>query len=267
MSGKITLRKSLTNRQLAVGLSLLIAFLAVSITQAAVVVTIDGSSPDVVVTASGSLDITGATAHAPGAAYSLGVIAGGTSWFVAPGSGQAFDSYFLTTVQAPFGTSTSLASPSSVSGDSFFIFGGGIVPANVGVNAGYVSGDPIFSQITFSNTSLADLTLNEGTFNFTLPNDEIELTILVPEPSLLSALCGVGIFCLAVWGRHVTHERLPVGKLDSATNQCRSGVARDLESHLCVVCDFFFRLRFVDRLDFFQVGSASAIITESCPPI
>lgn len=183
--------------------SLLLAITAASNAHAAMCITIDGSTNDVVVTASGSLDVTGASVYVanpnPGS-YSPGIIPSGTSWYIAPGSGGAHDSYFLTTVDPnPFGTSTVFNAPSSSSGDSFFLFGAGFVTENVGVNAGYVSGSPIFSQMTFSNTSLAALTLIEGTYNYALPNDTIKLSIFVPEPP--PSLCGFGLLCLAALSR------------------------------------------------------------------
>jgi len=186
-----------------IGLSLILAIVVANTAQADVLITIDGSSSDVIVTAVGILDLTGAAVHAlnpPPGSYTPGIIAGGASWYVAPGSGGAHDSYFLTTVDVPFGTSTTFANaPTSISGDSFFLFGAGVVPANVGVNAGYVSGDPIFSQMTLSNTSLANLTLIEGTYNFALPNDQITLVITsaVPEPTSTLGLTTLGLVLLS----------------------------------------------------------------------
>ncbi len=102
-------------------LSFLFAIVAASHARADVLITIDGSSSDVIVTAIRNLDLTGASQYVanpnPGS-YTPGIIAGGSNWYVAPGSGQAHDSYFLSTVDVPFGTSTAFAnSPSSTSGD------------------------------------------------------------------------------------------------------------------------------------------------------
>lgn len=186
-------------------LSLLLVIVVANNGLADVVVTIDGSTADVIVTAIGDLDLTGATLHAANPApgtYSPGIIAGGPSWYVAPGAGLAHDSYFLTSVTVPFGTSTSFVGPTSSSGDSFFIFGSGMIPPNVGVNAGYVNGDPIFSQMTFANTTLAALTLTEGTYDFALPNDQITLVITsVPEPTSTLGLTALGLALLSRRGR------------------------------------------------------------------
>ena len=188
--------------------SILLAIFVANNARADVVITIDGSTTDVVITAIGDLDFTGATVHAlnpaPGS-YTPGIIADGDSWYVAPGGGGAHDSYFLTTVDVPFGTSIAFSNaPTSATGDSFFIFGAGMfVPPNVGVNAGYVSGDPIFSQMTFGNTSLTDLTLTEGTYNFALPNDQITLVITsaVPEPTSMLGLTALGLAFLTRRGK------------------------------------------------------------------
>ncbi len=85
------------------------------------------------------------------------------------------------------------------------MFGAGFVPANIGVEAGYVSGDPISSQMIFSNTSLADLTLIEGTYNFTLPNDQITMVITsaVPEPNSVCAISLAGLGLLSCRKRRI----------------------------------------------------------------
>lgn len=174
---------------LSICLSISLAVIVANSASADVCVVIDGSTADVVVTVSGSLDLTGAAPYvvndpiaSPG--YTPGIVPSGSGWYVGPGAGQAHDSYFLTSVDVPFGTSTSFITPDSSSGDSFYLNGAGFVTENVGVNLGYVSGDPISSQMTFLNTSLADLTLTEGTYNFALPNDQIKMVITsVPEPT------------------------------------------------------------------------------------
>lgn len=181
-------------RQFQVLLAILLALAAANKAHADVCIVIDGSSTDLVVTVNGSLDVTGAAAYVSGGSYNPGIIPGGSGWYVAPGGAGAFDSYFLTSVSGPFGTSTSFSTPDSSSGDSFFINGAGAVTPNVGVAAGYVSGDAISSQMTFLNTSLADLTLSAGTYNFSLPNDQIKMIVSVPEPN---SFFGFGIFYLA----------------------------------------------------------------------
>lgn len=48
------------------------------------------------------------------------------------------------------------------------------------VPAGYVSGDFLFSQMTFRNKSFVDLGVTEGTYNWSFPGNEITLIIVVP---------------------------------------------------------------------------------------
>ena len=47
------------------------------------------------------------------------------------------------------------------------------------VPAGYVSGDFLSSQMTFLNSSFADLGVTEGTYNWTFTDNEITLVIVV----------------------------------------------------------------------------------------
>ena len=189
----------------------LVVFLLLASTHvlnASIVVTIDSSSGNLVVTASGDLDLLGTSVFMNGGSYTPGVIPGGDNWFLAPGPGTAFETYALVTADAPFGTSTSFFdAPDSTSGDSFFLFGSqGTGIPQVGLPTGYTSGDPIFSQMTFNNTSIADLTLLPGNYQFTLPNDQITM-VVVPEPSSGSGL--FFFFLLAAARRRV--ETRPAG--------------------------------------------------------
>jgi len=162
---------------------------ATDYSRASIVISITDNSGNLTVTATGSLNTTGLMPFPPGGSnYSPGIISGGTSWYIGPGSGGAFENYQLATFSVPFGTSTTQIVPDSSTGDSFFLFGSPV--PNVGLPAGYVSGAAINSQMTFNNTSLADLGLTAGNYLFTLPTgDEIGLFITgVPEPSLFSTL-------------------------------------------------------------------------------
>jgi hypothetical protein len=163
---------------------------------AGLIITVVESAGDVVFDISGSLDLTGATAAGSGPGYGLGFIGGGDNWYVAGGSGGAWESYAMTSFDGAFGTDlTYFSSPSSSFGDDVFIWGNGGMTEQVGVYSGYVSGAAISSGFIFGGETFASLSLLEGTYSYTIPSDTITLTIgavAVPEPATLSLL-GAGL--------------------------------------------------------------------------
>lgn len=161
---------------------------------AAVLIDITQSGGNVDVTATGSLDLTGATFdHVQ--PYSTGIIPGGSNWYIALGSTPGMDWYRLTSVNLPFGTSTTFFT-APASGDAFSIWGFGGGNPLVGVTTGYTSGTPISANMMFAGQTIAGMTLIPGTYKFTIPNDTITLVIAgstVPEPaSWAMMLLGVG---------------------------------------------------------------------------
>jgi len=162
---------------------------------ATVIINVTEVGGDVVFATTGSLDLTGATALG-GIGYSDGFIPGGANWYIASGAGSSVDNYALTSFAGPFGTSPSFFStPSSVSGDDFFIWGNGGMTEQVGVPVGYISGSAISSGMVFSGATIAGFTMIPGTYSYDLPNDTITLNIgsaAVPEPTTV-ALIGLGL--------------------------------------------------------------------------
>jgi hypothetical protein len=172
--------------------------LAAGLANASVVIDITQAGANVDVTATGSLDLTGATFdHAQ--LYSTGIIPGGSNWYIALGTTPGMDWYQLTSVSLPFGTSGNFFTSSSTSGDAFSIWGFGGGTPLVGVSTGYTSGTPISADMVISGETIASMTLIPGTYTFTIPSDTITLVIAgntVPEPStwtmMLNGIAALG---------------------------------------------------------------------------
>ena len=160
------------------------------VTHASITINVTEVGGNVVFSTSGSLDLTGATSVLMSVSYADGVIPGGNNCYSASGAGNTADTFALTSVDLPFGTSTTLFSPpSSSTGDDFLIWGAGGGTPQVGVSSGYISGSAINSGMVFNGATFASLTLIAGTYNFAIPNDTIVLNIggggAIPEPGTL----------------------------------------------------------------------------------
>ncbi|MGZ5563760.1 MAG: PEP-CTERM sorting domain-containing protein [Chthoniobacterales bacterium] len=175
---------------------LVAAVLIVTASQAhaAFVLTLSQVGADVVVTGSGTLNV---TALAQGATTS--------------GYGPQFAPFVAYLLAGPLG-STATAYFSGVSGPANFGPGNqtfsnigtgdfaGIEGGFVIVPSGYVSGSVLSDTATFSNATLSSLGFTPGTYTFTWgtgPNSDSLTVTSVPEPSTW-ALCGVGAGLLAL---------------------------------------------------------------------
>lgn len=172
--------------------------LAPGLANASVLINITQSGGNVDVTASGSLDLTGATFEF-NIPYSTGIIPGGSNWYVALGTTAGMDWYQLTGVDLPYGTSGNYFTSGLTSGDSFSIWGESGGAPLVGVPTGYTSGTAISADMTLTGQTIAGMTLIPGTYTFSLPNDTVILNIAgssVPEPStwvmMLNGIAAVG---------------------------------------------------------------------------
>jgi hypothetical protein len=158
---------------------------AAGLANASVVINITQSSGNVDVTATGSLDLMGATFDHQ-QPYSTGIIPGGSNWYIALGTTPGMDWYQLTSVSLPYGTSTFYYTSALTSGDAFSIWGYDGGTPLVGLSTGYTSGSPISADMVLSGETIAGMTLIPGTYTFTIPNDTITLEIAsssVPELS------------------------------------------------------------------------------------
>lgn len=164
--------------------------------KAMVTIDITQSGGGVEVSASGSLDLTGATFdHAQ--PYSTGIIPGGGNWYIALGVTPGMDWYQLTSVTLPYGADGTYFTSGLTSGDAFSIWGFAGGAPLVGVATGYTSGSAISASMTLAGETIAGMTLMPGTYTFTVPNDTVVLHIAeVPEAStwtmLALGLAGVG---------------------------------------------------------------------------
>jgi len=180
----------------AIGVALLAAgmTLAAGSAQATVRVDITQSGTDVDVTASGSLDLTGA-AFDHQQNYSTGIIPGGSNWYVALGTTPGMDWYQLTGTTLPYGTSSNYFTSADTTGDAFSIWGYGGGTPLVGLPTGYTSGTSIAASMVLHGETIADMTLMPGVYTFTTPSDSIILTIsAVPEPATWALMMAGGLF-------------------------------------------------------------------------
>ncbi len=163
--------------------------LAAGAANSSVLIDITQSGANVDVTATGSLDLTGATYdHAQ--PYSTGIIPGGSNWYIALGTTPGMDWYQLTSVDLPYGTSGNYFTSNTTSGDAFSIWGFDGGTPLVGVATGYTSGTAISADMVLPGETIAGMSLIRGTYTFTVPNDTIILNIsTVPEPATWAMLC------------------------------------------------------------------------------
>jgi len=155
--------------------------------RATVLVTALEVGGDVVLTGSGSLDLTGTVLF--NTVAPSGYLAPNTAQLILSG-GSPMGQYIVAGLASPgpFGTGGGVLA-SSASGDAFGIANYVFAPS------GYVSGSPLSGSATWAGQSFASLGLNPGTYTWTWPADSFVL--VVPEPALAAlaaaALLGLGL--------------------------------------------------------------------------
>jgi len=164
--------------------------------RATVIVTALEVGGDVVLSGSGTLDLSAWTLIATTIAY--GVMGpSNPSLVIGPAVADSVDEYFLTgpVASSPFGPGPN-ASATSGSGDKFGIANLIFVPS------GYVSGDPLSGASTYAGSSFASLGMAPGSYTWSwgAGASADSMVLQVPEPSL-AALAIAGAVGLALRGR------------------------------------------------------------------
>ena len=142
-------------------------------------VTITEVGSNVVMTASGTVDLTGLTL----VESNFGPIGGGglginTATFICGNDGSYASTYSgFTSVPSNFGSGSYTPPASSASGNYFGVIMNGQPPYFLLVPTGYTSGTNITSTQTFNNTSLSTLGLTEGTYTYTWSGGSIDVVI------------------------------------------------------------------------------------------
>ena len=151
--------------------------------QASVVFSIQQVGANVLVTGSGSYNLTGATNLGGGAQAGFLNPTGGLA---VGGPFQTDVGYLMTANGGPIG-SGGLVNGSSDIGD---VFGLDWLNGYITVYQGYVSGTALSGSTTFASSTFATLGLTAGTYTYRIANDSI--TVYVPEPGSV-ALAGLGL--------------------------------------------------------------------------
>lgn len=179
--------------------------LAGTTASAAIQMNITEVGSDVQLEASGTVNLTLLNFDTPATAAIAGVFPGGTSGGYATTqagfTSNGVDAYTGISGPTSIGPSVLFTQPDSGSGDFLFVQG---ITNTLGVPAGYVSFDSISGTSTYNNTTIADLGLTPGTYQWTWgsgPNADSFTLNIIPEPASL-ALLGIGLLALTPSRRH-----------------------------------------------------------------
>ncbi|WP_309385450.1 PEP-CTERM sorting domain-containing protein [Cerasicoccus frondis] len=171
----------------------------------ALVINVQEVGADVVVTASGSLDMTGAV-------FRSSFNNADPRQLIRPDSDRLrqyalgdVDLYFLTGGTHDLGTGRNTIT-NSISGDTFGVSGNSIFYVPGGFTGGALSGSAIYSSETIATTGLIP-----GSYTWTIPSDTITLNVVaaspIPEPATYLALAGFGGLGLLVWRRRLARRK------------------------------------------------------------
>jgi hypothetical protein len=183
-----------TRKHVIYGVLALVSLLGLGITQSAranFIAIINQVGTDVVVTGSGTIDLTGLSFFANGSVANAAIIP--IQGLLALNHGPI---QLYANISGPFSFGSGASTlASSSSGDAVGLDGFG--SNRLFVPSGYVSGNPLSDTSTYNNATFASLGITPGTYTWTwgtgIHADSFELQI-VPEPSTsaLLGLTGIG---------------------------------------------------------------------------
>jgi hypothetical protein len=160
------------------------------------VVTIYNSGSNVVMSASGTVNLSGLTLVSSSVGpFGNGGLGINNATFVCGASGSSGSSYSgFTSVPSNFGSGSGLPH-SSGSGQAFGVIMDMAPPYLLIVPTGYTSGANISSTQTFNNTSLSTLGLTNGTYTYTWSGGSIDVVVggISPTPTPTPTSGGAGI--------------------------------------------------------------------------
>lgn len=147
-------------------------------------ITLNEVDSNVVMTGTGSIDLTGLTLVTSGAGPMMGPGMGVSSaTFIGGATGGYYDTYSgFTTTPSNFGTGSGGASSLS-SGDLFGVIMNMAPPYLLLVPSGYTSGTQISGSQTFSGGTFTTLGLTPGTYTYTWSGGSIDVVIGGPAPT------------------------------------------------------------------------------------
>ena len=146
-------------------------------------VTISQVNSDLVMSASGVLNLSGLTLVNSNQYEGSGGIGINSATFICGASGMYFDSYSgFTSTPSNFGTGGGGAN-SLGSGDVFGVIINGAPPYFLVVPTGYASGQQINSSQTFTGQTFTSLGLTQGTYTYTWIGGSINVIIGAPSPT------------------------------------------------------------------------------------
>jgi hypothetical protein len=139
------------------------------------IVTISEVGSDVIMSGSGSLNLTGLIEGSVQAGWGINGTLG--TWAIGPSSsffGRKYQGNAFNTYPASFGSG--YTAPTSFTGDAFGIQNGSL-GKDIIVPIGYTSGSPLSGTVTFANKTISGMGLTPGTYLYSWGSDSIRLQI------------------------------------------------------------------------------------------